>query len=104
MFKPLFAVLLLLSAVFSTVLSPGMLHAAPAADVALASQTQTVNINAADASTLAAELKGVGKSRAESIVSYRETYGPFFAVEDLLEVKGVGKSVIERNRDRITLE
>lgn len=73
-------------------------------DVAVASQMQTVNINEADAETLSARLIGVGKSRAEAIVRYREEFGPFFTVEDLLQVKGIGESTLERNRARIVLE
>ena len=72
--------------------------------VAVASQAQTVNINEADAETLSAQLIGVGKSRAEAIVRYREEFGPFFTVEDLLQVKGIGESTLERNRARIALE
>ena len=63
-----------------------------------------VNINAADAQTLASSLKGVGESRAMEIVRYRETYGPFASAEELTEVKGIGKSTLDRNRDVITLE
>jgi competence protein ComEA len=63
-----------------------------------------VNINSADATTLARSLEGVGKSRAEEIVHYREAYGPFYSVEDLLEVRGIGKSILTNNRERITLE
>lgn len=82
-------------------LAPLILHAQ---EMAVASQTQSVNINTADASTLSAGLKGVGQARAEAIVQYRDSYGPFFSVEDLLEVRGVGQSIIEKNHDRITLE
>jgi competence protein ComEA len=64
----------------------------------------TVNINTADAQTLAANLKGVGESRAMEIVRYRESYGPFESVEELTEVKGVGPSTLDRNRSAITLE
>ena len=73
-------------------------------EVALASQVQPVNINKADAETLAQNLLGVGKSRAKAIVRYRDTYGPFFSIDDLTEVKGVGQSIVDKNRDRITLE
>ncbi|MCZ6829027.1 MAG: ComEA family DNA-binding protein [Gammaproteobacteria bacterium] len=75
-----------------------------AAEMAVASQSQAVNINSADAKTLAQNLNGVGKSRAEEIVRYREAYGPFYSVDDLLEVRGVGKSIVDNNRDRIILE
>ncbi|MEM9256105.1 MAG: ComEA family DNA-binding protein [Pseudomonadota bacterium] len=64
----------------------------------------TVNINSADASTLAEQLKGVGQSRAEAIVRYRDTYGPFASTEELLEVKGIGTSTLELNRALITLD
>ena len=57
-----------------------------------------VNINAADADTLARELKGIGPARASAIVSYRQQHGPFRSVDDLALIKGIGKSVIERTR------
>jgi competence protein ComEA len=65
---------------------------------------QTVNINRADASSLAAGLRGVGPSKPEEIVRYREAFGPFETVDELAEVKGIGKSTLEKNRDLITLE
>jgi len=63
-----------------------------------------VNINTADAQTLAASLKGVGQARAMEIVRYREAYGPFASAEELTQVKGIGPSTLEMNRDAITLE
>ena len=75
-----------------------------AAEMVVANQTQSVNINSADAKALAQNLDGVGRFRAEEIVRYREAYGPFYSVDDLLEVKGVGKAIVDNNRDRITLE
>ncbi|MEZ5556884.1 ComEA family DNA-binding protein [Haliea sp.] len=63
-----------------------------------------VNINTADAATLAARLKGVGLSRAQDIIRYREAYGPFKSVEELADVKGIGQSTLERNRTVITLD
>jgi competence protein ComEA len=98
MIKRLFLALLLGIAPAALSLS---LHAA---EMAVASQSQAVNINSADAKTLAQNLNGVGKARAEEIVRYREAYGPFYSVDDLQEVKGVGKSIVEKNRDRLTLE
>ena len=64
----------------------------------------TVNINKADAATLASSLKGVGNARAQEIVRYRDAYGPFKSVDELTEVKGIGKSTLDDNRARITLE
>ncbi len=62
-----------------------------------------VDINQADAPTLAKELEGVGLSRAEAIVAYRQENGPFKNIEDLLEVKGVGPKILELNRGNIKL-
>jgi len=64
----------------------------------------TVNINVADAPTLAKALNGVGDRRAEDIVRYREEFGPFTTVEQLAEVKGIGTSTLEKNRAVITLD
>ena len=64
----------------------------------------SVNINTADAQSLSAGLNGIGPSKAAEIVKYRETYGPFASVDELSEVKGVGKSTIEKNRNILTLE
>ena len=69
-----------------------------------AATVNAVNINAADAQTLAASLKGVGEARAMEIVRYRETYGPFSSVDELAEVKGIGQATLDRNRAVITLE
>ena len=81
-----------------------MSNATYAQDGAEVAQQAMVNINTADAQSLAAGLKGVGPSRAADIVRYRETYGPFSAVDELTEVKGVGKSTIEKNKHVLTLD
>ncbi len=57
-----------------------------------------VNINTADAQTLASELSGVGLSKAEAIVEYREKHGPFRNADDLSLVKGIGERTVDRNR------
>lgn len=60
-----------------------------------------VDINTADAQTLAEGLNGIGMSKAEAIVAYREENGPFASADDLAKVKGVGEKTVERNRDLI---
>jgi competence protein ComEA len=60
-----------------------------------------VDINSADAVTLARELADVGLVKAEAIVAYRVAHGPFTTFEDLAKVKGIGPRVIEENRERI---
>lgn len=62
-----------------------------------------VSINSATAQELAAALNGVGLKKAESIVSYRDKYGSFSQVDQLTEVPGIGKALVERNLARIKL-
>jgi competence protein ComEA len=57
-----------------------------------------VDINTANAETIAAELSGIGLAKAREIVEYRKKYGPFKTADDLSLVKGVGKKTVERNR------
>jgi competence protein ComEA len=63
-----------------------------------------VNINEADAETIAEILSGVGQSRAQAIVEYRELHGPFTTVEELIEVRGVGEATLRLNKEKIVLK
>jgi len=63
-----------------------------------------VNVNTADAKTLARELDGIGKAKADAIVAYREKNGPFKSAEDLAKVKGLGKKLIDQNRANLRFE
>ena len=67
-------------------------------------EAQTVNVNEADAETLARILKGVGMSKAQAIVQYREENGRFYSVEELSAVRGIGMATVTKNEDRITVE
>ena len=57
-----------------------------------------VNVNTADAETISKELKGVGLTKAEAIVEYREKHGPFRNADELSLVKGIGERTVEINR------
>lgn len=74
------------------------------AEVATAQLHNQVNINTADAETLALALDGVGMSKARDIVAHREQNGAFKTVDDLQNVRGIGKATLERNRERILVE
>lgn len=67
----------------------------------LPNRTTKVSLNSADAETLRRDLFGIGAAKAKAIVAYRETNGPFTAIDELLEVKGIGKALLEKNRDRL---
>jgi competence protein ComEA len=71
---------------------------APLLSVSVPSLAGPVNINTADAETLARELSGIGPSKAASIVDYRTKHGAFKSADDLAMVKGIGTKFIERNR------
>lgn len=60
-----------------------------------------VNINTADAETLARELSGIGPALAEAIVSDRMVNGEFTSAEALTRVRGIGNRVLELNKDNI---
>jgi len=90
------------------------ISAAPAAatvpkePVPMVSQVQApaglLDLNTADAPTLQRELNGIGKAKAEAIVAYREANGAFASVDELLEIKGIGSALLERNRARLAVE
>ena len=62
-----------------------------------------LNLNQASASSLQSTLIGIGTTKAEAIVAYRDQHGPFVSVDELLEIKGIGKALLERNRDKLTV-
>lgn len=72
-------------------LAPGWLLAGP------------VDLNTADAETIARELNGVGAARAQAIVDYRDEVGEFRSAEELLNVSGIGQHILEVNRANIVL-
>lgn len=62
-----------------------------------------VNLNSADAATLAKAMDGVGMSKAQAIVDYRNKNGPFRSLDDLALVKGIGPRTIELNRAKVVV-
>lgn len=84
------------------VATPAVESTAPAGKASVA-QAATVNINSADVEELQKSLKGIGKVKAQAIIDYRTANGPFTSVDQLLEVKGIGKGTLDKNRDRISL-
>jgi competence protein ComEA len=64
---------------------------------------QTVDINSADAATLADVIDGIGLAKAQAIIDYRNANGAFKTVDDLVAVKGIGERTVERNRDRLSV-
>ncbi len=99
------------SVLVASALTAGVVHAEPTKNtnqpVATAAQQQAasamVNINTADATTLADKLNGIGMKKAQAIVSFREQNGAFKSVGDLVNVPGIGQAALERNRSLIAI-
>lgn len=78
-----------IACVLLVALAPGLVVAGP------------VNINTANAETLAMELTGVGPALAAAIVADREANGEFPTAEALARVRGIGNHVLEANEGNI---
>lgn len=62
-----------------------------------------VNINTADVTQLM-ELPGVGQSRAEDIIAYREEHGAFRSIEELMNVTGIKEGIYNKLQNKITID
>lgn len=80
-----------------------VLAAMPAMAQDAAKEAETVNINTANADTLAEALHGVGPAKAKAIITWRKKQGEFTTPEHLEEVDGIGPATIRDNREKISL-
>lgn len=64
---------------------------------------EKVNINTADAKELCT-LPGIGQTRAESILTYRNEHGGFDMIEDIMQVSGIKENSFEKIKDKITVK
>ncbi len=64
--------------------------------------TGVLNINTASVEELT-QLSGIGRSKAEAIVNYRQAH-PFKAVSELSEVKGIGPKMLEKLQSHLTID
>ena len=63
----------------------------------------TININRASEGELIS-LNGIGSSKAQAIILYREMFGDFKTVDELAKVKGIGAKTVEKNRGRLRVQ
>ena len=61
-----------------------------------------IDLNLATAEELTM-LPGIGKKRAEAIISYRESMGGFTSSEQLTEIEGIGEAMFEKIKEFITV-
>ncbi|MFJ4443737.1 ComEA family DNA-binding protein [Pseudomonas sp. NPDC089422] len=101
---PLFASLpFTLNAAPASLAEPASISAAKEVQGGAQLQPRKIDLNDADALTLQQALNGIGKAKAEAIVAYREANGPFASIDELLEIKGIGKALLERNREKLVI-
>ena len=62
-----------------------------------------VNLNTAKREELIQGIPGVGEKIANRIVSYRETYGEFKNIEEIMNIKGIGEKLFKNMKDYITV-
>ncbi|WP_262880721.1 ComEA family DNA-binding protein [Psychrobacter sp. ANT_WB68] len=63
----------------------------------------SININRATEAELVS-LNGIGSSKAQAIMLYRDMFGGFKTVDELTKVKGIGAKTIEKNRRRLSVQ
>jgi len=94
--KPLLRAALIASSLFtSSILAMPLVQA---------SDAESINVNTASAEEIARVLVGVGLSKAQAIVEYREANGGFEDVYELENVKGIGSRTVSQNETRIRLK
>lgn len=62
---------------------------------------QEVNVNTADAQSIAESLNGIGLKKAEAIVAWRTEHGNFTDLASLEQVKGIGEKTLDKNKESI---
>ena len=63
---------------------------------------EKINLNTATLQELMT-LERIGPKHAQSIIDYRQTYGSFEKIEDIMKVKGIGPKTFEANKDKLAV-
>ena len=69
---------------------------------ALQSSSNKISLNTASVEQLM-QLSGIGQKKAEEIVQYRKKNGKFNSIDELQQVKGIGPSLFNKNKDKLAL-
>ena len=65
--------------------------------------TGLVNLNTADIQTLKT-LSGIGDSKAQAILAYREEHGGFSSIEEVMQVPGIKENIFSKIKDKIEVK
>ncbi|ELC8425270.1 ComEA family DNA-binding protein [Clostridium perfringens] len=66
-------------------------------------ESSIININTASKETLMT-LNGIGESKAQAIIDYRDEIGGFKSVDDITNVSGIGEKTLEKIKDKISIK
>ena len=64
--------------------------------------TSKISLNTAGREVLMT-VKGIVEARAEAIIAYRQEYGPFVRIEDIMEVPGIKEAAFQKIKEDITV-
>lgn len=81
-------------------LEEALLEAAKGAAEEAAAHEGMININTADKAELM-KLPGIGEKKAEDIIAYRGSHGPFEAIEDIKRISGIKEAAFAKIRDLV---
>ncbi|HHV05869.1 MAG TPA: ComEA family DNA-binding protein [Anaerolineaceae bacterium] len=70
--------------------------------ITFSTEESLININTADFETLCL-LPGIGPTKAQAIIQYREENGLFLDIADIQKVKGIGPTLFNTIKDQITI-
>ena len=62
---------------------------------------EKIDLNTADASLLST-LSGIGQSKAEAIIAYRQEHGGFSSIEEIMNVEGIKEGTFSKIKDKIS--
>jgi len=96
----IFIQLLTIMIAFTIAFSMPAVAASKKVQTTVSKEEVKINVNESDAKTILKKIKGIGKAKATAIVNYREQFGTFKSIDELINVRGISKQLLEQIRER----